>query len=124
MRRTILTWHDGQPLDGTADHEEILVCMPGGSGAREFVEVYEWIEGEGINAAGEVLGEVLRWAHLPGENVGSDPALNQTLAGLGLAHRLAGTGESPHGRQEIVAGGAVLFTGTAAETWAWLRATG
>ena len=46
--------------------------------------------------------------------------LNEVLKSLGLSHR-----PSRHGQEDNVDSvGTVLFTGSAGQTWNWLRATG
>jgi hypothetical protein len=47
--------------------------------------------------------------------------LNQTLQALGLTKRKA-AGWHSTGTFHILRQGAVVFTGDASETWAWLRA--
>lgn len=47
-------------------------------------------------------------------------SLNEVLKSLGLSHRT-----SRHGLEDIVdSAGAVLYAGSAGQTWNWLRATG
>ena len=47
-----------------------------------------------------------------------DPTLTEALAARGLSHR---KGAAPGYSHEILRGNEVVFTGTAAETWTWLR---
>lgn len=48
----------------------------------------------------------------------ADLTLSDTLARLGLTHRPS---ERGHGRRDVMRDDEVLTSGTAAETWAWLR---
>ena len=59
--------------------------------------------------------------HLPFYSLptGTAPTLTQALAARGMSHRPA-----EHGRRDIVKGGVVVFSGTAHDTWTWLRAGG
>jgi len=51
----------------------------------------------------------------------TEKTLTETLKDMGLTHRPA---KRQFAREIVDGSGAVLFTGNALQTWAWLRETG